>query len=228
MGPINFVDLRHALVCMRGGLVTSCHNEITAELVDLAKTALPGSAVSFEPLIHLCRSNGSPAANSSSSSSSSDSASSHSGERGDLLIRGLWSRGTDCILDVRVTDTDCKSYCRRDPMKVLASQEKEKKRKYLKPCLDQRRDFVPFVVSVDGLIAREAKATLQRLASLISEKWRRPYSVVCGYVQARISIAIARATNRCLRGARIPAHAMSNAHFPEWFDGSGFSLYTAH
>ncbi len=25
-------------------------------------------------------------------------------ERGDVLIRGLWARGTDCIIDVRVTD----------------------------------------------------------------------------------------------------------------------------
>jgi hypothetical protein len=35
-------------------------------------------------------------------------------------------RGTDCILDVRVTDTDSKSYCKRTPSKVLESQEKEK------------------------------------------------------------------------------------------------------
>ena len=136
--------------------------------------------------------------------------------------------GTDCILDVRVTDIDCPSYCRRDPLKALEAQERAKKNRYLQACLDQRRDFVPFVVSTDGLVAREAKATLQRLASLISEKWHRPYSVVCGYVQARISIAIVRATNRCLRGARVPARAMSNQHFPEWIDGSGFSLFMAH
>jgi hypothetical protein len=30
-------------------------------------------------------------------------------ERGDLLIRGVGARGTDCIIDVRVTDTDAKS-----------------------------------------------------------------------------------------------------------------------
>ena len=207
--------------------VTSRHNEITAELVDLARMALFLSAVSFEPRIHLCRSSESPAAN-DSSSHSSDLPASYSGERCDLLIRGLWSRGTDCILDVRVTDTDCATHCRRDPVKVLEIQEKAKKHRYLKACLDQRRDFAPFVVSTDGLVAREAKATLQRLASLLSEKWHRPYSAVCGYVQARMSIAIVRATNRCLRGARVPTRAMSNEHFPEWIDGSGFSLFTAH
>jgi hypothetical protein len=44
---------------------------------------------------------------------------------------GFWARGTDCILDVRVTNTDAKSYSKRDPAKVLEPQEKEKKRKYL-------------------------------------------------------------------------------------------------
>jgi hypothetical protein len=29
--------------------------------------------------------------------------------RGDLSIRALWNRGTDCIIDVRVTDTDARS-----------------------------------------------------------------------------------------------------------------------
>jgi hypothetical protein len=44
--------------------------------------------------------------------------------RGDLLIRGLWVRGTDCIIDVRVTNTDAKSNLSKDPAKVLESQEK--------------------------------------------------------------------------------------------------------
>jgi hypothetical protein len=38
---------------------------------------------------------------------------------------------------------------------LLRKQEKENR--YLHPCLDQRRSFVPFVVSTDGLIGREAK-----------------------------------------------------------------------
>jgi hypothetical protein len=40
-------------------------------------------------------------------------------ERGDLLVRRFWARGTDCILDVRVTNTDA----RWDPAKVLELQE---------------------------------------------------------------------------------------------------------
>jgi len=53
---------------------------------------------------------------------------------GDLLIRGLWSSATDCILDVHITNTGAKTYQAKDPMKVLASHEKNKKKNYLAPC----------------------------------------------------------------------------------------------
>jgi hypothetical protein len=120
--------------------------------------------------------------------------------RGDLLVRGFWGRGTDCIIDVRVTDTDAKSNLSKDPAKVLEAHEKEKERKYLKSCLEQCRHFTPFVVSTDGLIGKEAKTLLKKLCSLLAEKWEKPYSVVCGYVNAQMSIAIVRATHLCLRG----------------------------
>jgi hypothetical protein len=112
-----------------------------------------------------------------------------------LLIRGFWGRGTDCIIDVRVTDTDAKSNLNKDPAKILEAHEKEKKRKYLKSCLEQRRHFTPFVVSTDGLIGKEAKTLLKKLSSLLAQKWGKSYSEVCGYVNARMSIAIVRATH---------------------------------
>ena len=56
----------------------------------------------------------------------------------------------DRIIDVRVTDSDAPSYRTRNPYSVIGSQEAEKKKKYLRSCLEQRRTFVPFVVSVDG------------------------------------------------------------------------------
>jgi hypothetical protein len=43
-------------------------------------------------------------------------------DRGDILIRGLWARSTDCIIDVRITDVDAK-----DPAKVLAAHDRGKK-----------------------------------------------------------------------------------------------------
>jgi hypothetical protein len=79
-------------------------------------------------------------------------------------------RGKDCIIDVRVSDTDAKSNLNKDLAKVLEAHEKENKRKYLKSCLQQRRHFTPFVVSTDGLIGKVAKTLLKKLSSLLAEK----------------------------------------------------------
>jgi hypothetical protein len=43
------------------------------------------------------------------------------------------------------------------PEKVLAAHERKNKKKYLVPCLDQRRHFSPFVVSTDRHLGKESK-----------------------------------------------------------------------
>ena len=41
----------------------------------------------------------------------------------------------------------------------------------------------------------EARAFLKRLAKLLAEEWEKPYPVVVGFINARMSIALVRATN---------------------------------
>ena len=96
------------------------------------------------------------------------------------------------------------------PKKALKRQEKEKKKKYCKFCENQRRHLTPFVVSTDRMFGFEARAFLKRLAKLLAEEWEKPYSIVRGFINARMSIALVRATNRCIRGSRIPTSIMSN------------------
>ena len=80
------------------------------------------------------------------------------------------------------------------------------------------------MVSTDGLIGKEARLMLQKLSSLLADKWEKPYAVVSGYVNARMSIAIVRATHICLRGSRVPTSKMSNRR-PQWEDKAGLSLF---
>ena len=89
----------------------------------------------------------------------------------------------DGIIDVCVTHIDAPSYRDHKPDKVLQLQEREKKKKYLNNCLQQRRTFTPFVVSSDGLLGREAKSLIKQLSVLLTEKWNKPYSVVCGIIR---------------------------------------------
>jgi hypothetical protein len=144
-------------------------------------------------------------------------------ERGDLLVRGLWQQGSDTILDVRVTDLDCKSQAKTDPSLVLARHERQKKKKYAQDCLEQRRTFSPFVISTDGLLGFEANNTLKQLARHLAKKWSKDYSAVCGMVKARISIASARTSHLCLRGSRV--HLDKISYRLQWNDGAGLGLF---
>ena len=142
---------------------------------------------------------------------------SNDGDRGDILFRGLWKNQHETIVDIRVTDTDANAYKHQNPHDVLRKQEKEKKTRLF-------RSFVPFVVSTDGLIGREAKNLLKQISLRLTAKWEQPYSVVRGFVNARINLAILRATNLCIRGSRVvPASKMSKK--VQWLNGPGLGLF---
>ena len=142
--------------------------------------------------------------------------------RGDVLARGFWERNTSAVFDVRVTDTNAQSHRDTPADRILASQEKDKKRKYLTACLDKRMTFTPLVFSVDGQRGMEANAAINRLASLLATKWKQPFSHTCGFVRSRLSVALARSITMCLRGSRTgPARGSR----PMWDSGAGLGLY---
>ena len=58
------------------------------------------------------------------------------------------------------------------------------------------------VYSADGIPGAEVLATQKRLAVLLIYKLKREYSEMCGFVRARMSLAIVRSTSLLLRGPR--------------------------
>eukprot|EP00957_Ditylum_brightwellii_P110340 8415930-Ditylum_brightwellii.AAC.1 len=48
---------------------------------------------------------------------------------GDLMIRHLWKRQVDTVIDVRITDTDAKSHILHPPGNTTGSTGKGKERK---------------------------------------------------------------------------------------------------
>ena len=198
-----------------GGTIVGRHDEVKYELADIATKAYNPSSIRDEPRT-----------NPFHEGEQNDSAvSSPDNYRADILIRGLWRRGTDGLIDIKIVNTDSKTHINRTPEAVLKSSEASKKRKHLRHCLLQRRDFTPFVASTDGLLGKEATALIKRLASLLAIKWEKPYSHTCGWVRSRIAIALVRATHRCIRGSRIPHHHISDTlTHPAWEDGAGLHL----
>ena len=125
---------------------------------------------------------------------------------------------------MHVVNTYVLLYLKKAPEKCLHEAEKGKKKMYLVACLQKRQHLSPYVASVDGLLGVEATATLKRIASRLATKWRQPYSKTCGYVKSRFAITLVRATHRCLRGSRVPAHRI-NVQIPQWEDGAGINLF---
>ena len=66
-----------------------------------------------------------------------------------------------------------------------------------------RKDFTPLVYSVDGIAGREAKNAERRIATMLSDKWQRPYSEMVQYVRVPMAIAVVRANSLLIRGSRV-------------------------
>jgi hypothetical protein len=103
---------------------------------------------------------------------------------------------------MRITDTDARSYRKKEFVKVLEHHEKEKKDEYLQNCLEMWKDFTPMVYSVDGIAGREARNAEKRLATHLAGKWNREYSQMVYYVRVRMAIAVVRANSLLIRGSR--------------------------
>ena len=54
-------------------------------------------------------------------------------QKGGLLIRDLWEKGTDCMLDMHVVNTHFKSYQMRPPEKSFMKAEKKRNTIILTP-----------------------------------------------------------------------------------------------
>ena len=90
------------------------------------------------------------------------------GLRLDLGIRGVWQPQVEALFDVRVIDTDAPSHCHRAPNVILKSSSEEKKSMYKKAVVDRRGTFTLFVLSVDGLLHKEASHFIKKAHMVIA------------------------------------------------------------
>ena len=213
--------------------MTHAHNDITCETICLMQKATCKSDVSAEPRINTGRRSDSPelpvlqpkinavvSAIEPREEESDEKAVdwTDNEKRADTYVRHFYTQGRGALFDVRVVDLDAASYRRKPVKTVLANHEREKRRKYAQEAAEQRKDFSPFVVSRDGVIGRAAENAMRRIASTLADRWGMHYSRTSYYVRSRISIAILRATNHALYGARV--YARPKHHEPLWTDNA--------
>ena len=168
--------------CRKGGLVTQRH-DVRDAFCDLASIAW--GQVVREPVVR--------EANCSTDTTALVA---------DLSVRGVWVPQVEALFDIRIIDTDARSYCTRPPITILSNAEMEKKKKYQQPCHDRRALFTPLCISVDGMMGKETTIFLKRIAERLSMKWEYSYSSVMCWVRTRLTFSILRATILCLRGSR--------------------------
>ena len=130
------------------------HDDVCNEAGALAAMALSKTKVTYKPMIYYVRdisSRQNPAETITKDQMVGGE------ERGDVLVHSLWEKGCGCVPDIRITDTDARSYQSIASHKVLERAAKVKKAKYNEACLEQHRSFMlPLVYSVDGLACKEA------------------------------------------------------------------------
>ena len=109
-----------------------------------------------------------------------------------VMVQGLWDLQVDAIIDLKLGDADADSY-KYEPMTALLDRwEMIKKDKDGKHCHNQRKHFLPFVLSVGGMLGREALSVLFQLSRSMAEKKESTLLQLRGWVNSQITITVAR------------------------------------
>ena len=185
------LDLRHALECKKGGLITRRHNEVRDVFAFLF--ALVWSGVDKEPMVR----------------SPDPRIEGDKGLRADIMARGVWSTQRTALFDTRVTDSDAASYVNRSISNHLRLEEHCKVQKYKFDCRRRRVDFTPLVLTADGSYAFQTLRLVRLLGSKLAQRWSQHYSTTMSWLRTRLSLALVRAVSHCIRGSRNPVKAYS-------------------
>ncbi|KAL7474377.1 hypothetical protein ACHAW6_000352, partial [Cyclotella cf. meneghiniana] len=110
--------------------------------------------------------------------------------RGDVLAHSFWNRGRGTVFDVRICDTDSRSYGNTSLSKILECHAKEKKDKYETVCLERCRDFTPLVYSVSGMASKDVRMAKRRIEWILAKKWSHTYSDMASFIRTRMRLAI--------------------------------------
>ena len=98
------------------------------------------------------------------------------------MIRILQDQQADTIIGVKLGVADT-YYYKYKLMAVLLDQCKTiNKDKHGKHCQNKRKQFYPFVISVDGMLGREALVVIVQLSQTMAGKMYKPISHVQGWI----------------------------------------------
>jgi len=125
-------SVHHGLACSLGGLVLAHHNELCDEWIEFASCTFTPRVVHDKLLIHPSHDHlVEPPASPVPSASFSQPLATSSDDQGNLLIFGLWSCKTHCILDIHIINMDTKSIHPKTPLRYWPPMRKSIRRNIL-------------------------------------------------------------------------------------------------
>ena len=145
---------------------------------------------------------------------------------GDLAMRGIHPLKEQSIIDVRIFHPTLEGGNAVQNRRVVREQqlkknEEEKYRKYQAACDSKGLHFIPFVMTTDGALGPAAHKLVDRLAFLLSEKWRVATGMTKTWIKARLAMAVARGSSACIRGCRTQPRWPDQELAADFGDGAG-------
>ena len=103
----------------------------------------------------------------------------------------------------RVVIPTAMRYEKQTAEQILETNASEKKRVYCRKVLEvENATFCPLIFTTNGGMGRKCQAFYNRLAQILSEKWGTAQSMTVSWLRTRLSFALCRSTNMCVRGSR--------------------------
>ena len=112
-------------------------------------------------------------------------------KRGGVSIRGLWESQTEAIIGFRFGDADADTWNPEGMDKLLDRWGKSRRKNTRRLAMTNRELFL-FVLSVDGMMEKEAQVVLATLSGLMAAKMDESISYVKDQVNSQIEIAFTR------------------------------------
>ncbi len=187
--------LQRALSCPRGRFPSIRHNEPRDITVSLLKETYHGVAI--EPCLQPI----------TSETFTRTTANRQNGALLDIVANGFWESPffERAFFDVRDFNPFTHSKRLSSLFNTYRQHENLKKRHYEQRIREvEHSSFTPLVFATTGGHGPEATAFYKRLASMLSDKCKQPYSTTISWLRCRISFSLLRSSIMCLRGARSP------------------------
>ena len=109
----------------------------------------------------------------------------------------------EAYFDIRVCYPIASSYCQKDLASLYCRHESEKKREYAQRVWEvERGAFTPLVFASTGGMARECTTVFKRIADILSDKKKMPYSQAIHLIRCQLSSALIRSAIRAIRGSQ--------------------------